>query len=280
MPRFSERYGYKPIRESLQKESIDGPLLNGLWNVICHYYLDIYSPNAYGQFYGSSSNLFARLSKKIYRDFLRRPLDEMPGMYKYLRDEMKSYFFRLDWDEVYDFIEFLCEALPDEMSEPFSDSINEILEREMSAYRLVGFLVTPLTSEEEINEIEGASSLEETKFSPAAEHIRKATSKLSSRENPDYLNSIKESIAAVESVCRIATGESTLGKALKKMGDLVSPRILEAVEKLYAFTNQEEGIRHSLLSDQTEIRFEDAKFFLVMSSSVVNYFKFKIENAD
>lgn len=30
--RFSERYGYKPIREIIQKESIDDDLKNALWN--------------------------------------------------------------------------------------------------------------------------------------------------------------------------------------------------------------------------------------------------------
>ena len=32
--RFSERYGYKPIREIIQKESMDDDLKNGLWNVL------------------------------------------------------------------------------------------------------------------------------------------------------------------------------------------------------------------------------------------------------
>ena len=30
---FSERYGYKPVREIIQKESIDDDLKNALWNV-------------------------------------------------------------------------------------------------------------------------------------------------------------------------------------------------------------------------------------------------------
>lgn len=32
--RFSERYGYKPVREIIQKESMDEVLKNGLWNAI------------------------------------------------------------------------------------------------------------------------------------------------------------------------------------------------------------------------------------------------------
>ncbi|MDY6460311.1 AbiJ-NTD4 domain-containing protein [Acinetobacter faecalis] len=31
--RFSERYGYKPVREIIQKESIDDQLKNALWSI-------------------------------------------------------------------------------------------------------------------------------------------------------------------------------------------------------------------------------------------------------
>ncbi len=31
--RFSERYGYKPVREVIQKESMDDALKNSIWNV-------------------------------------------------------------------------------------------------------------------------------------------------------------------------------------------------------------------------------------------------------
>ena len=32
--RFSERYGYKPVREIIQKESIDNDLKNTLWSLL------------------------------------------------------------------------------------------------------------------------------------------------------------------------------------------------------------------------------------------------------
>ena len=37
--RFSQRYGYKPVKEIIQKESMDAELLNKLWNVINLYIL-------------------------------------------------------------------------------------------------------------------------------------------------------------------------------------------------------------------------------------------------
>lgn len=48
-------------------------------------------------------------------------------------------------------------------------------------------------------------------------HLQEALEKLSPSKS-DYRNSIKESISAVECLCREITGESTLDKALKKNG--------------------------------------------------------------
>ena len=62
-------------------------------------------------------------------------------------------------------------------------------------------------------------------------HIKKALSLYSDRKNPDYENSIKESISAVEAMCCIITGmtgaSATLGAALKKLEDIVFPRLKE-----------------------------------------------------
>ncbi len=53
-------------------------------------------------------------------------------------------------------------------------------------------------------------------------HISKAITLLSDRDKPDYENSIKESISAVEALCEVITGvkgkEATLSKLLKKAG--------------------------------------------------------------
>jgi hypothetical protein len=46
--RFSEREGFKPVRASLQFDSIDKPLRNGLWNVVDHMILQFASLREYG----------------------------------------------------------------------------------------------------------------------------------------------------------------------------------------------------------------------------------------
>jgi hypothetical protein len=158
----------------------------------------------------------------------------------------------------------------------FVSVCNNFLEREMSAYRIVGKQFALLTSEEEIAAIEEASSLDD-QYEPVTTHIQRAVQLLSDRKAPDYRNSIKEAISAVESMCGIVTGKpkATLGDALKQLaanGVELHQALREAFNKLYGFTSDAQGIRHGLM-DKPNLDFEDAKFMLVSCSAFVNLLK-------
>ncbi|HED4205922.1 TPA: hypothetical protein R4288_005104, partial [Enterobacter cloacae subsp. cloacae] len=63
----------------------------------------------------------------------------------------------------------------------------------------------------------------------------------------DPENSIKESISAIESMCRTYySAASTLGEVLKLMRkeNTISPMLLTVIEKFYAYTNAEPAVRH------------------------------------
>ena len=66
--------------------------------------------------------------------------------------------------------------------------------------RFVSGQIVPITDELEIREIEQACK---TPFDGARTQLQKALGFLSDRENPDYKNCVKESISAVESVCKV-----------------------------------------------------------------------------
>jgi hypothetical protein len=97
---------------------------------------------------------------------------------------------------------------------------------------------------------------------------------LSDREDPDYRNSIKESISAVESACQTITGErkATLGDALNRIETHMHLHgaLKSGFKKLYGYTSDEDGIRHAIL-DEKDISFSDAKYMLVSCSSFTNY---------
>ncbi len=160
----------------------------------------------------------------------------------------------------------------------FIDECNSILEKELSAYRIINCKITSISDEIEIESIENALKNND-KFKDVKTHLDTSLSYLSNRENPDYRNSIKESISAVETICKIITGENTLGKALnnlEKSGIKINPSLKSAFEKLYTYTNDEKtGIRHALIDSEYSPDFDEAKFMLVTCSTFINYLKAK-----
>ena len=138
-----------------------------------------------------------------------------------------------------------------------------------------------MTSEEEIIAVEEALSTSDS-LQPVRIHLKTALDLFSDRKNPDYRNSIKESISAVEALCRIITGnpKATLGDALREVEKKVELHgaLKGAFEKLYGYTSDEGGIRHSLL-DESTLNFEDAKFMLVCCSAFINYLASKASDA-
>src|ERR1700733_716108 len=122
------------------------------------------------------------------------------------------------------------------------------------------------------------SLLRRGRFKPVSGHLKNALEKLSDQTSPDYRNSIKESISAVEAMCQIITGtKSSLGQAVKKLEDNgvdIHPAFDTALEKLYGYTSDAEGILHALLGEST-LDSADALFMLVSCSAFVNYLKGK-----
>lgn len=80
----------------------------------------------------------------------------------------------------------------------FSDAFNKILEKENSAYRIIDGLVQEITNQDEISEIETA--INDNPIQHSKDHLKQALKMMSDRENPDFRNSIKESVSAVESL--------------------------------------------------------------------------------
>lgn len=270
MKPFSQRKGLKPIRTKVQIESMDKALRNGLWDILyAHYWEKL---RRWGLSEISSLSDMNMLLNRLWHSYFKQPLDTMPYRCDKAYNTTRNYFFRCDWNEVFDFLEFVVENHPDDKGRvPFTDDCNSILEREVSAYRFVGGRIMETTSKEELFEIEEALG---TTPKPVARHLKKALDLLTNRKSPKYENSIKESISAVEAMCQLVTGNSkaTLGQALKEIKEKVGlhPALKKAFSNLYGYTSSADGIRHALL-DESNLDFEDAKFMLVSCSAFVNY---------
>jgi len=274
MKRFSQRKGYIPVSEVIQVEGMSPELRNSLWNVLD---IQLWSTDGYVyRKYGKPE--IEEFSKVLWLLYFRQPIDSRPrgprSGFDILR-EIRSYFFECQWYEVYDFIEFVAKKYDSQPS--LHNRINNFLERELAGYRLISGRIVDITDKQEVEMIEEA--LRDTKYEGVSGHLKKALELLSDRKNPDYRNSIKESISAVESIAMVLTNnpKASLGDALtilEKNGKL-HKALKEGFSKIYGYTSDEGGIRHAML-EEPNVDVNDAKFFLLSCTSFVNYLKSRI----
>lgn len=264
MANFSERYKLAPEKE-IQLNNVDIELFNRLWNVF------------YSREFEYETWTFGGGDIEITEIIL----DSFGCTYNFPTDynernknitQLREYLIDAEWYSVYDFIERYVERFDDVSEKSIVESdINFILEQEKSGYRMVKGLITPITNSTEVESIKKSMS---TKFLSVNTHFEKALKLYSSRKSPDYENSIKESISAVEAICCIITGKNaTLNKAIEKLknnGVHLHPALEKAFISLYAYTCDEKGIRHAGI-DFTNASAEDAKYMLVSCSAFVNY---------
>jgi len=266
--KFSERIGITKAKDSIQLEYIDDDLKNGLWNIFHAYYLDNCKERhiIYSDLHG--------LIIEIWHNFFKKPIDEIPPETRNVKSELRTWFFGCEWFELYNFIEF-CSNNDSFDIEAIIDSYNDILKREVSGYRFVNGLISPITSEVEINEIDEAiNDSNDKNLIGVKTHLENSLKMLSHKSSPDYRNSIKESISAVESISKTlsSTSKNSLSSALDKIKGKI--KLHSALEKgfkqIYGYTSDGDGIRHALM-EESNCDFEDAKYMLVSCSAFVNY---------
>ena len=155
----------------------------------------------------------------------------------------------------------------------FGDVLNELFKKHHLAYTIYNGKIEPIS-----NEFEGktyVAALDETKDKGqlgAHSHLLKAGEQINHQK---WADSVRESISAVEAICRQIVGENaTLGSALNKIEKNypLHPAFKKALSALYGFTSDENGIRHSLLDKSSAAVDEaDALFMLGACASFVSY---------
>ena len=147
------------------------------------------------------------------------------------------------------------------------------LKIEVAGYRILNGKVTQITAEEEIQAIEEATT-QTDKLQLVSLHLRTALDLLADRKAPDYRNSIKESISALESIAKIISNnpKDSFAGALDKIKSKIKihPALERGFKQIYGYTSDADGIRHGL-TELADCDFEDAKFMLVSCSAFSNY---------
>ena len=286
---FSDRNAIKPENTTIQLKDFDKRTRIQLQNMLSMLYAKVYND----RLHYSNDNIQCFLkyvmaeifsesvdSRKIYDDDYI-----IPRIYKVIEQNEYDDVLTLIEAVVQYWDEFLKKEYPYEyydeyrkayIQESVFEEVNQVFKKEYIGYRFIGGYITAISDDIEVNEINKA--INNKQFDPVSEHIAKAIKYLSDREKPDYENSIKESISAVEALCEIFTGlrgsEATLGKMLKRLEDngiKIHGGLKSAFNVLYGYTSDANGIRHAGDIGGKASTFEEAKFMLVSCSAFINY---------
>lgn len=276
---FADRHGIVPDNTVMQVDDLDERSRVALVNTLGNIWQAIHGEYAKrGSRISEWEDFLRSILSNVYMrilDFSRRPDNE--AVLDMLRDTILEDNYAL----VFSMLEFvakelqkLLDALIYNNDGLVYEALNGAFERELVGYRFVNSLVIPITDETELNEINQALADD----SNARDHLRKAAKLFSDRDAPDYANSIKESISAVEALCANITGvtgkDSTLGRTLQHLKDAgvaIHPALQRAFSNLYGYTSDATGIRHAGQIDGESATFTEAKFMLVACSAFVNY---------
>jgi hypothetical protein len=265
MAKFSDRIGVTSPPKQFQLNSMSDELRISLWNVVV-----ICFPVNY------QTNNFRTFLIRLCAVSLKKSITQLPYNEEDCRRYLEEQFFSLKWYEVYNILEDILKFNKNsEVGIEVRGGINSVLKAEFAGYTLLNDEFVPITNQDEINAIIEAQTTPATKgLKNISDHVIKASSLLSKKPNPDYHNSIKESISAVEGVCKLLTGKKSGGitSALTVLSKKVNlhTSLREGYIKIYGYTSDEGGIRHPMLEDNN-VGFEEAKYMLVSCSAFVNY---------
>lgn len=264
---FSQRMGLKPHKKELQETTMDNELRSGLWNAV---FLIFFKNCLYERLERTS---IQPIILSLYADFFKVAIDNTPSYINAVSEEVKKFMYGKPYNEVFCLIEFIANNRYVSSNDEFCKQCNFYLRRENSNYRFVNSIITPIVSEDEIKEIEEAISSSEV-FPGAKEHLTTALKLMSDKTNPDYRNSIKESISAIESITKdiLNDEKGTLGELIKKLkaDNNLHSAFTKSISNLYGFSSDKEGIRHALKSE-SDLTKSEARYILIVSSAFINY---------
>lgn len=276
MNKFSERIGAVEVPRIVQTDSISTPLRNSLWNFVVSLYND-----------GESG--WWSIAEALAQFLFKLPVDELPVYNIRRREWIKERFYALKWYEVYDFAEFIarnhskvCEHTRWH-KESIERVLNTIFEQELSGYRFLGGELVPISNPAEAAAIDEAlDASARSGLGGVHAHLVASLQLLGKRPDPDYRNSVKEAISAVESIAKQLGRADTpgLAGALEELSKKVQLHgaLKSGFVKLYGYTSDESGIRHAILDEPT-VGFDEAKYMVVACSAFVNYLAAKAHSA-
>lgn len=273
---YSDRKNITNFREIVQFETLDERTKNKIYTVISQY-ID-YSDKVFSK--SSKLNGYTPLVEFVYEELFSCTIEDVPKHHSRLspswvdiesvKFQIKKFILTNYYNAIFDLLEGINKFWK-QRDDSFEKAINNTFEEENVQHRFVNGFITDITDEHEITQIQECLDVNDE----SSVHISKALNHLYNRQKPDYENSIKESVCAVEVKCKKITEDpkATLGSAIKKLKDNginVHPSFEQGITKLYGFASDAKGIRHGG-GKETTITEKEAKLVLTICTSTCNY---------
>ena len=294
---FSQRYGYELLPAPMRLEELSADLRREIWNRMREFLSAFRDKDLTGRYRFKGTEIKGFI-EYVLGTLLKLPQDEIQTDHDNGMSQFKEIIERAEFNTVLDLIEIVANSnsptgvtvtgntiVLNQYSKEFIIHRNEFIlaiSNQFNQHAAPYWLdisqspcrFFPRSSREQGEATQQAiEMLRESGMEGATTHLRQAAACINAQQ---YGDSIADSIHAVEAVaCKIDLTSSTLGKALKvleKKGLLANEQLKTALEKLYAYTNSEEGVRHSLVfQDSSDVGLEEAVFMFGACASFAAY---------
>ncbi|SCW76969.1 hypothetical protein SAMN02927900_04743 [Rhizobium mongolense subsp. loessense] len=262
---FEQAEGLVPLPSQLKLKEVTPIIKSRLWNVV-HQKIVANTGD-----YALLKGVIQRVARAYIIERTSYLIDEWNNKAPELTQLWRRHFLpQASYSETLGFIEWFLRQLQDEYTSKY---VENILVRERAAYRLVSNSIMPIASPEEgqaiIQAVEKASALG---LDGVRSHLTKASTHLTAGS---FADSVRESIHAVEAIVFNKTGITGSFSAAIRELNKASPMhdaFREALVKLYGYTSNEQGVRHSLFDQgDANVTERDALFMLGICASFVTY---------
>lgn len=278
---FSQREELAPLPEPLQAGVLPKQFRNKIWQVVDANLSDcvvsyMYPEGENGFEDSKEGKFFGTLLDSFQDTVWDLPHDEIEIMVsrevkKFIRDLILD----VEGHETLTFIEFMLrrsnipKSLSDQIKNCFDDA-PYIFDCSSESICII-----PIASEEAKKNIKRSlDNINQSKLVGSKSHLRNAAEQLNKN---NFADCIRESIHAVEAAARqidpkASKDLSVALNSLEKNGIFIHPALKDAFKKLYGYTSDEEGIRHSLIGQESaNVGFDEAIFMYSACVAFVDY---------
>jgi hypothetical protein len=266
---FGQAEGVSPLPSQQQLKTVSPETRAALWALI-HGNLTFFQRQISGEW------AVVLRDWHVTREF--KAIDEFLEGYESVVPKLKNLIFNGTYVEIFDFLQFAIRH----RKHPYrlDEGIAYNLTRTKAAYRLEGNTFFPVQSEEDAATVSRAFR-DAAGHRGALQHLKNSAEAATAGE---WAESITQSVHAVEAISKLlAPGTNTLRPALDELEKhhKIHGALKQGFLRIYDFTSDEKGLRHSLLDKEaSDVDESDALFMLGACSAFVSYLVAKARAAD